>query len=176
MYLSSLYGPVYLVSHIVTMYVMPELGLIIALEPSWESGYQTIETHPVTTAVHVTMPFFFCQLTMTSSDSSSVKKNKLEMDASLMCGWKKVIWTLLFHSSFHSNFAFFLFLIYSFVLSPPCCVGPSRRVTGGTCACSTRCTEQMVPLFQPFCLSVSIIFLNLSHGFAASRRIRVPLE
>lgn len=33
MYLSSLYGPVYLVSHIVIIYMMPELGLIIALEP-----------------------------------------------------------------------------------------------------------------------------------------------
>lgn len=32
MYLSSLYGPVYLVSHTVTIYVMPELELIIALE------------------------------------------------------------------------------------------------------------------------------------------------
>lgn len=42
MYLSSLYGPVYLVSHIVTMYMMPELGLIIALEPSRKSGFQTM--------------------------------------------------------------------------------------------------------------------------------------
>lgn len=32
MYLSSLYGPVYLVSHTITMYMMPELGLIIALK------------------------------------------------------------------------------------------------------------------------------------------------
>lgn len=40
MYLSSLYGPVYLVSHIVIMYMMPELGLIIALEPSRKSGFQ----------------------------------------------------------------------------------------------------------------------------------------
>lgn len=45
MYLSSLYGPVYLVSHIVTMYLMPELGLIIALEPRRESGFQTA-VHP----------------------------------------------------------------------------------------------------------------------------------
>lgn len=30
MYLSSLYGPVYLVSHIVTMYLMPEVGPIVA--------------------------------------------------------------------------------------------------------------------------------------------------
>lgn len=44
-YLSSLYGPVYLVSHIVTMYLMPELGLIIALEPRRKSGFQTTE-HP----------------------------------------------------------------------------------------------------------------------------------
>lgn len=34
MYLFSLYGPVYLVSHTVTMYMMPELGLIIALMPN----------------------------------------------------------------------------------------------------------------------------------------------
>lgn len=55
MYLSSLYGPVYLVSHTVKMYVMPESGLIIALEPSGKSGFQM--RNPLTTAVWVTTGF-----------------------------------------------------------------------------------------------------------------------
>lgn len=71
MYLSSLYGPVYLVSHIVTMYTMPELGLIIALEPSRKSGYQTMKIHPVTAAVHVSGQLLPTKMTL--SDSSSVK-------------------------------------------------------------------------------------------------------
>lgn len=45
-YLSSLYGPVYLVSHIVTMYLMPELGLIIALEESQDFRPQSILSSP----------------------------------------------------------------------------------------------------------------------------------
>ena len=65
MYLSSLYGPVYLVSHIVTMYMMPELGLIIALEPSRASGFQTIKIHLVTVR--------FLPMTMTFNDTSSIK-------------------------------------------------------------------------------------------------------
>lgn len=44
-YLSSLYGPVYLVSHIVTMYVMPQFGLIIALVRKRKSGCLII-IHP----------------------------------------------------------------------------------------------------------------------------------
>lgn len=42
MYLSSLYGPVYLVSHTVTMYMMPELGLKIALKSTGD-GDKTSE-------------------------------------------------------------------------------------------------------------------------------------
>lgn len=63
MYLSSLYGPVYLVSHTVTMYMMPELGLIVALEPSRKSGFQTIKTNPMTTAMHVTVWFLLTKMT-----------------------------------------------------------------------------------------------------------------
>lgn len=72
MYLSSLYGPVYLVSHIVTMYMMPELGLIIALEPSRKSGFQTV-MHPEdsSTAVHVTM--WSLPIKMTFNELSSIK-------------------------------------------------------------------------------------------------------
>lgn len=57
MYLSSLYWPVYLVSHTVKMYMMPESGLIIALEPSGKSGFQMRKTNPMTTAVWVTTGF-----------------------------------------------------------------------------------------------------------------------
>ncbi len=57
MYLSSLYGPVYLVSHIVTMYMMPELGLIIALERSRKSGFQKVKIHPVTAAMYINVVF-----------------------------------------------------------------------------------------------------------------------
>lgn len=57
------------------MYMMPELGLIIALEPSRKSGFQMtmLMIHPVTTAVHVTMRFFFLPMKVTFNDSSSVK-------------------------------------------------------------------------------------------------------
>lgn len=79
MYLSSLYGPVYLVSHIVTMYMMPELGLIIALERSRGSRFQKIKILPVTTAVHVTM--WCLPIRMTFKDTSSIV-------ASLMCSRK----------------------------------------------------------------------------------------
>lgn len=53
-YLSSLYGPVYLVSHIVTMYLMPELGLIVAhevqetgVDPEFSSGDNSACYHAV---------------------------------------------------------------------------------------------------------------------------------
>lgn len=70
-YLSSLYGPVYLVSHIVTMYLMPELGLIVAHEVQDFRLEWILSFLPVTTAVHVTMQFL--PIKMTFSDWSSVK-------------------------------------------------------------------------------------------------------
>lgn len=70
-YLSSLYGPVYLVSYIVTMYLMPELGLIVAHEVQDFRLEWILSFLPVTTAVHVTMRFL--PIKMTFSDWSSVK-------------------------------------------------------------------------------------------------------
>lgn len=54
------------------MYVMPELGLIVALEPSKVSGFQTkvlpavLNIHTMTIAVHITV-WFLPMKTMTFS-------------------------------------------------------------------------------------------------------------
>lgn len=75
LYPSSLYGPVYLVSHIVTVYLMPELGLIVALEPREESGFQTA-VHPEFSSGDnnsACYPVFFLPMNMTATHLLYVK-------------------------------------------------------------------------------------------------------
>lgn len=81
MYLSSLYGPVYLVSHIVAVYMMPDLRLIIALELSRKSGFQTA-------AVQVTTQCCFSFFANEIDIKMLIIVLKPEVFTSLMCRWK----------------------------------------------------------------------------------------
>lgn len=139
MYLSSLYGPVYLVSHIVTMYMMPQLGLIFALDAQ-EKEFQA-KIHPVTTAVLATIRFLPTMMThhVLKLELSFISDEQLE-DNDL-------------NSALHVFFLFTItqlwinfILLYSFM----CCVWTSQCIRS-TYIGSSWHSGQMVPLFQSFC-------------------------
>lgn len=133
MYLSSLYGPVYLVSHIVTMYLMPELELIIALEPRGKSGFQSI-AHPE----------------YSPSDNSSACYHVVfanDDDAPWLVivkagdGWKMTIWTLHFHSFLFYNLSQLCINFVVLYFCPVLCV----------CVRSCRCVRKHMHLQYEMC-------------------------
>lgn len=156
MYLSSLYGPVYLVSHTVKMYMMPESGLIIALEPSRKSGFQMMKTNLMTTAVHVTMGFLPTKIIFKVSPSVKTDDDcvsDVQLEENNLSSALPLIYLLKSYPTFA--------LIFVVLYFPLCCVW-----------FSTFHLQNMAywaggSLFQPFCpvfvLFSWIVVMRLLH-------------
>ena len=131
MYVSSLYGPVYLVSHIVPMYIMPELGMIIALGSSRKSGFQTFMHPEYSSSDNNCACYHFCQ-----SRWYSKTPLNMQMVASLMCSCKVTIWFELCSLHFRWFIIYFFIIlsqlcinVYSSVLFPVLCLVDSSFVS-----------------------------------------------
>lgn len=148
MYLSSLYGPVYLVSHIVIIYMMPELGLIIALEPG-----RKVRISDDKASSRNKSSALFCQ-SRWFNESSSIKTRYVCISDVQMKEYLNSALTLIPLLSSCPNLALssllFFFVVLYFSL---CCVCPPR-VLGSAYIYSTWRIEQMVLLFRPFCALV----------------------